>query len=227
MNELPIIAQAHLVVGTTSVIAGFASMLFRKGGNLHRLIGKIFFYSMLLLCFSGFYLSITRSLQLTFLLAFFSLYLLLTGWYAMARSNTNTSIWDKLGFYAIAIVGVGAFFIASAGMFFNLKHPETEPPYAAYYLFVIFAVVLAYLDYNVIKKPTLIGTQRLIRHLWRMNFSLLIATTIFFTGNSHILPEALRTDLLLGLPIYTVIAFMVFWVIYVKKIKKPIISSMK
>jgi len=53
-----------------------------------------------------------------------------------------------------------------------------------------------------------------------MYFALFIATTIFFGGNSHILPEVLRTELILMTPIVTVLMFMFGWLVYFKYFKK-------
>lgn len=220
MNEWPVIAQAHLIVGTLSIVAGFLSMLFRKGSRLHRIAGKGFFYSMLILCFSGFYLSASRSLQFTFFLAFFSTYLLLTGWYAISRKHTTITVFDRFGFFAVSAIGLLALVIASIGWIFGLKHPPTEPPYPAYFLFVVFACLLAYEDYKLNKPAGITGINRLVRHLWRMSFSMLIATTIFFQGNSNILPEAFRNQIILVLPIILVTSFMVFWLIYIR-LKAP------
>lgn len=110
-----------------------------------------------------------------------------------------------------------AFSLATAGWLFNLPHPPTEPPYTAYYVFAFFAAFIAFLDFKVLRSGTLIGTTRLIRHLWRMIFSLFIATFIFFTSNTHVLPEFLRKPFILALPIIAVIGALIFWVIYVKR----------
>lgn len=220
MTEWPIVAQAHLIVGAISVIAGFLSILFRKGRRSHRIAGRVFFCSMLMLCFSGFYLSTTRSLQFTFFLAFFSTYLLLTGWYAISRKSAAISVFDKLGFFSISAAGVLALVIASVGWLFEIKHPPTEPPYPAYFVFVVFACILAYGDYKLIKQAGISGINRLARHLWRMSLSMLIATTIFFQGNSHVLPEAFRNEVVLALPILLVIGFMGFWLLRIR-LKTP------
>ena len=66
MTELPVVAQLHLVIGALAVVGGFLAMLLPKGKILHKFAGKIFFYSMLGLCFSGVYLTFARSLQFSF-----------------------------------------------------------------------------------------------------------------------------------------------------------------
>ena len=43
-----------------------------------------------------------------------------------------------------------------------------------------------------------------------MSGAMLIATSIFFLGNNHVLPEILRQDYFLLTPIFTVVAFMLF-----------------
>ncbi len=226
MTELPIIAQLHLMVGTLSVISGFLAVFIRKGGAIHLLLGRTFVVTMTMLCLSGFYLSFSRSLQLTYFLAFFSLYLLLTGWYAMARDSPKINVIDKFGFVLVTLAGLAAFVIGTVGWVYNLPHPEGEPPYSGYYVFVVFAAFVAYKDYKVIKQSHLLGMTRLVRHLWRMIFSLAIATFIFFVGNSHLLPAYLRNDYIISLPILTVLGALVFWLIYVKRTKSVSIEGL-
>lgn len=228
MTELPLVAQLHLVVGTLAVVGGFAAMLFPKGGTLHKFAGKTFFYTMLGLCFSGTYLTFSRSLQFTFFLAIFSLYLLLTGWYAMARKGSSITLFDKVGFYVISAIGIGTLILSVLGWSLNWYYPPAEPPYPGYLIFVVFSAFLAYWDYQLLVAKVLVGTKRLVRHLWRMYFSLFIATTIFFGGNSNILPEALRTELLLTVPIVSVLMFMFGWLFYLKFFKVALdIKSVK
>ena len=220
MTELPFVAQLHLVVGTLAVAGGFAAMLLPKGRTLHKFAGKTFFYTMLALCFSGIYLTFARSLQLTFFLAIFSLYLLLTGWYAMAREGSSVTLFDKIGFYAISTIGIGTLILCVLGWSLNWHYPPNEPSYPSYLIFVVFSAFLTYWDYQLLIAKVLVGTKRLIRHLWRMHFALFITTTIFFGGNSNVLPEVLRTELILTAPIVAVLMFMFGWLVYVKVFKK-------
>jgi uncharacterized membrane protein len=220
MTELPAIAQLHLAIGIFAVVGGFLAMLLPKGKSLHKFAGEIFFYSMLGLCLSGVYLTFVRSLQFTFFLAIFSLYLLLTGWYAVARKNNSVNLLDKVGFYVISTIGVITLILSVLGWSLNWYYPISEPSYPSYLIFVVFSAFIAYCDYQMLIAKVLVGTKRLIRHLWRMHFALFIATTIFFGGNSHILPEELRTELILTTPILTVLLFMFGWLFYFKYFKK-------
>ncbi|GLR69823.1 hypothetical protein [Agaribacter marinus] len=217
MTELPIIAKLHLYAGLITMAAGFIAILAPKGKFIHRWIGRIFLFTMGALCLSGFYLSITRSLQLTFFLAFFSAYLLFTGWYTMARRSSEANLIDKIGFALVTFGVLLSGGIATAGIVYDLPSPATEPPYQGYYVFTGFALILAVGDYLYIWKNNGTRVSKLIRHLWRMMFSLLIATFIFVGGNTHVLPEALRKDWILSMPVIAIIIAMVFWVFRVKK----------
>lgn len=179
MTELHVVAQLHLVVETLAVVGGFSAMLLPKGRTLHKFAGKTFFFTMLALCFSGIYLTFSRSLQLTFFLAIFSLYLLLTGWYAMARKGSSVTLFDKIGFYIISAISIATLILATLGWILNGHYPPNEPSYPSYLIFVVFSAFLAYWDYQLLIAKALVGSKRLIRHLWRLHFALFITTTIF------------------------------------------------
>jgi hypothetical protein len=106
------------------------------------------------------------------------------------------------------------------GWSLNWHYPPNEPSYPSYLIFVVFSAFLAYWDYQLLIAKVLVGTKRLIRHLWRMHFALFITTTIFFGGNNNVLPEVLRTELILTAPIVAVLVFMFGWLVYFKFFKK-------
>ncbi|MFT5816032.1 MAG: hypothetical protein ACI9VT_003810 [Psychroserpens sp.] len=79
---------------------------------------------MLALCFSGLYLTFARSLQLTLLLAIFSLYLLLTGWYAMVLKGSRVTVFDKVGFYVISTISITTLIFSILGWSLNWHYPS-------------------------------------------------------------------------------------------------------
>jgi len=211
MNEWPIIAQLHLAVGTISVVAGFAALLTRKGSDFHRLSGKAFFYAMLILCLSGIYMSVSRSLLFTFFIAFFALYLVITGWLATAEGGTSPKRIYTLSFLCALIITFTSFALVVLGWLLKLDYPETEPPYPAYIIFVLFPGISAFSDLKLLKSIKPSKTQRIRRHLTRMSAGLLTATIIFFQGNSNILPAVFRHDIILAMPSLIVILLILYW----------------
>ena len=59
------------------------------------------------------------------------------------------------------------------------------------------------------------GRQRLIRHLWRMCFSLFIASGSFFIGQAQVIPKPIRILPLLAIPAFLLLLLLIYWVVRV------------
>ncbi len=220
MTEIPLIASLHLIVGATTVAAGAGALVFRKGSLLHRTAGNMFFVAMLVLCASGLYMSITRSIIFTFFLAMLSLYLVLTGWVTALRKDGEIGRFEKTAFLAIllnsaALTALGC--VASFGWW----NVGDEVPPSAFFVLAGLAALFGVFDFHTIIRRGLNRKQRIIRHLWRMCFSMFIATGIFFLGNNDLLPDALRTPLFLITPVFAVLLAMIFWIVRIQ-ITRPV-----
>tara|TARA_R110001592_G_scaffold359870_1_gene667305 strand:+ start:434 stop:1102 length:669 start_codon:yes stop_codon:yes gene_type:complete len=206
------IAALHLAVGTVAVVAGFMAMFAKKGTQIHNRAGTAFVISIVLLSLSGFYLSYARDLQFTFLLSAIALYLVLTGWMAAKYSpvkdgGTYVTFFDKAGLVFIALFVSGCFLVSYLGVRLGWAYPATEPAYEAYAFMGGIGLMFLVGDVNYVRAGRAAASIKLKRHLTRMCSTMLIATTIFFLGNNHVLPEFLRGTPILLIPILTVAAF--------------------
>jgi hypothetical protein len=61
-----------------------------------------------------------------------------------------------------------------------------------------------------------VGAQRIVRHLWRMCFALLIAAVSFFPGQVRLFPASVRAIKTLYAPHFLLIALLIFWVFRVR-----------
>jgi hypothetical protein len=66
-------------------------------------------------------------------------------------------------------------------------------------------------DLRAIRAGGLRGSRRLARHLWRMCFSLFIATGSFFLGQMKFIPEPVRIVPLLLVLAFAPLLFLVYW----------------
>ena len=85
----------------------------------------------------------------------------------------------------------------------------------------------AYGDVKVLRQGPLKGIPRLVRHIWRMCYSMFIATGSFFIGQSDEFPEALRHPLLifpLGLSPFLAMLYWL-WKVRVRRSLRGIIQS--
>ena len=212
MNEIPLIASLHLIVGAITVSAGAGALILRKGSRWHRASGHVFFASMLMLCASGVYMSITRSIIFTFFLAIFSAYLVLTGWVSARRNDGEIGLFEKIAFFFVLLNTIALFLFGILESVFGIS-TGGDVPAGAYFFLAGLAAVFSALDYSVIKRGELIGKYRIARHLWRMCFSMLIASTIFFLGNSQVLPEVFQHPYFLNTPVLAIFIVMMFWLV--------------
>jgi peptidoglycan/LPS O-acetylase OafA/YrhL len=59
------------------------------------------------------------------------------------------------------------------------------------------------------------GAQRIARHLWRMCFSLFIASGSFFLGQAKVIPKPIRILPLLAIPALLPLALLLYWLVRV------------
>jgi uncharacterized membrane protein len=204
--DLPLIGQLHFLVGMICLLAGGAAFLVRKGGRPHRWAGRTFVICMLLLCASGLYMSLTRSILFTVFLALLAGHAVTTGWLAAARISGRAEMIaaGAIGLFAIAALGSG---LAVAGLPSGMLN---DLPPAAFYGLGGVAFWIAGIDVLALCRGEANDRQRLTRHVWRMGFAMFIASFIFFFGNSSVLPPLLRTPVALVAPVLTVIGLTVY-----------------
>lgn len=82
-NLFSIIKLLHIVTGSIALLAGPIAMYNQNGGKLHRVSGKLYFYSMFFIFVSSVYMSIVKENWFLFMVAIFTLYLISTGYRAL------------------------------------------------------------------------------------------------------------------------------------------------
>ncbi|WP_430401502.1 DUF2306 domain-containing protein [Hyphomonas sp.] len=204
MPEPALVGMLHFHVGCAAVVAGFAALAARKGEATHRAAGKIFLLAMLVLTLSGLWMSISREILFTVFLSAIALHAFVTGWAAAAlQRRIARTITQASGFSAGAMT--------TGAILGGLKAAGTTggalnglPP-AAFYLIAGIGCLLCYYDLVFCLTRTPSDQRRITRHAWRLGFSFFLATGIFFFGNNHVLPAALRTPLFLSMPVVAVV----------------------
>ena len=119
-----------------------------------------------------------------------------------------------------------ALLIAASGYYFGYEALISEGgtkdgfPYGIYFFFGSVALMAGLMDIRVILRGGIDGKQRLLRHLWRMCFSLLIATASLFLGQPQVFPEPIRKPQLLMIPVVLVLVSLIFWLLKVAVSKR-------
>jgi len=183
-------------------------MSFRKGSHRHRMVGNVFFISMLTMASTAAYLGNVFGGAFTF-------YLVTTGWVTARRREGETTIfdWGALLFglaVGVVIVTHGLRVVSGA------VAPQAGVPVGMTFFIGSVVLLAAAGDVRMLVRGGVFGAQRVARHLWRMCFALFIATGSFFLGQQQVFPAFLRKTNVLFVPAILPLILMIVWLIRVR-----------
>jgi len=174
----------HICAGTLGLVSGSAALSFRKGSLGHVIAGKIFVVSMLVMAVGAVYLAKVKNQPNNFGGGIFTFYLILTAWLTARRRNGETSRFDWVAMLIPLALGVLAWISGIKALRNHEALPGGVP--VGMHLFMASVMVLAAAgDTRMLLRGGVFGTQRIVRHLWRMCFGLFIAAGSFFLGPSN------------------------------------------
>jgi hypothetical protein len=199
----------HIIAGGLGIVAGFAAMVFAKGSPRHRLAGNVYTISMLVMCSSAFIVAaFFRPDKLNLVAATLTFYLVASAWLTV-RSKPDAP--GRLEYAAMAIGGLAAIL----GLVFASR--ASGGIAAGYLFFGAIAAASVASDLRYALRRTITATQRLVRHLWRMGFTLFIATASLFLGQAKHLPAWITEPKLNGLITLLSVGLLVYWLFSVRR----------
>ncbi|MBK8199935.1 MAG: hypothetical protein IPK75_16435 [Acidobacteria bacterium] len=209
---------AHIGGGALGLLSGAVAVAAPKGKALHRAAGGVFFLSMLVTYAIGAGVApfLETGQRPNFVAGVMALYLLVTGWMtARQRVETRAGAAQYAGLaIALALIAAGATF-AWMGSQSDTGTIDGSPP-QAFYLFMIAGTFAAAGELHVILRGAIRGAARTARHLWRMCFSMFIASGSLFFGQPQVFPQWFHdTTLPLWLGVAPVLA-MLAWLVIVR-----------
>lgn len=206
------ILYLHIGAGGVGLLSGAAAFVFRKGSDLHRLAGKIFVVSMLIMSAIGaavapFLPTPERASVVAGVLTF---YLVLSAWTAFRRPPGRVGIFEYgLLVTSLGITAAGAYFFWLASQ--NPRGMLDGQPGAAFVMFMLIGSLAAVGDLRLILNRGVIGATRLARHLWRMTVALFIAANSLFLGQQQVFPREVQKSGVLNAPALLILALLLFW----------------
>ena len=193
----------HVAAAGVALLSGAAAMVVRKGGARHRAIGTIFCIAMLAMSATAIVIAIILSEAINLMAGTEMIYLVATSW---QTARTPDGKLGRLDYVAPP----AALAIAAAIAYFGLH--ATDPGDAVpCYIFAGVAALAGAGDIVRLVRGGSRGKHRLIRHLWRMCFALLVTVISFFVARSFLFPKFIRAADLQYAPVLAVLAAMIFW----------------
>lgn len=206
---LPLLALVfHFATGLVALAAGFVAVAARKGGTWHRRGGVVFVYAMLATGIAVAGISAYEGKPFTG--GVFIAYLVLTAWTAV-RPLPGAGRWVDVALMVLAFTfAVGGY--ARAFTAFGMPGSQIDGAPAEMMVFMSTIILLAAIgDLRMILAGGIQGGRRLARHLWRMCFSLFIASGSFFLGQMKFIPEPVRILPLIFVLALSPLVVLLYW----------------
>ena len=198
----------HVLAGGAGLVLGAVALSATKGGTRHRKAGIWFVYAMLAMALTGMAMAPLRGVApaVNVPAALLTAYFVITALSTLRPRSAGSQLRDVAA--ALFALGVG---LLSLGLGLDTLVRRGWTAGFALAIFGVIAIVAAAGDIRMVWRGGLAGSARLARHLWRMCFALLIATTAFFLGQPDVFPRAVRVPVLLALPAMAVLVTLAYW----------------
>ena len=195
----------HILTGSIGLFTGSINMIRKKGDKNHRLIGKIFLYSMLTTGFSSLIIAYLHKDDFLFIVGVFTIYLAGTGqrYLGMKASTTGTIAQPIDWILSCSMLVFGLIFMAYGG--YLLTSSNTFGIVLC--VFGTISLRMVYQDYQNYTGKAIIKNFGLVTHLQRMTATYIAATTAFMVVNNTFLPAVVAWML----PTIALTPFIIIW----------------
>jgi len=208
---------AHIAGGAIGIVTGVVALASRKGQRVHRAAGSVFFLAMFVAYAIGAGVApfLEAGQRPNFVAGIMALYLLVSGVMAARLRDVKAGAPEVIGFIVAVSITVAGVIFMRMGAASPSGTVDGSPP-QAFLLFTIAGAFAAAGELHVLVRKQLSNVSRIARHLWRMCFSLFIASGSFFLGQMQVFPEALRNSALLYILALAPLPVMLFWLAKVR-----------
>lgn len=167
----------HAGFGGIALLAGFISMIAKKGGQVHKKSGLVFYYSMIISAVVAMFVAFMPNHQSPFLFAIgiFSMYFVITGKRALKFKHKNPNLLPDKWIARIMII--------SGILMILLPIVVSKTINIVLCVFAVVGIVFSVKDLILYKNPEKLKKSWLKLHLGKMIGAYIAATTAFVVVN--------------------------------------------
>jgi hypothetical protein len=208
------ILYMHIAGGMLGIVAGAAALSMPKGGRPHRIVGNVFFVSMMIMAAIGAVVSpfLPKPDWVNVVAGAFTFYLVATAWMTVKRTSIGSP--EKIAFVWAVVTATSGIAIGTLGK--EYTHLFGDGPFLAALIFGSIAALAAIGDFKLIRQNGISGRPRVSRHLWRMCLAFWIAVGSLFGGQPQLFPEAVQESGMLFVPVLAALIAMIGWMLRVR-----------
>jgi len=204
----------HIGGGIAGLLSGTLAMIYGKGSRGHVAAGKVFVASMLTMAVAAICLATIKHQPTNIGGGVLTFYLILTAWLTIRRKDGETSIYDWMIALIPVALGVLTWMNGLKVLRSGASSQDGVPVGMNFFMGTVMLLAAAG-DIRALVRGGIWGTQRIVRHLWRMCFALFIATGSFFLGQQQVFPAAWRGAPAWFVPALLPLALLIYWVLRV------------
>lgn len=179
----------HAIAGTIALLAGPIAMLTKKGDTLHRRAGRYYFYSMGVVFTTAVVIAYLKSLAFLFMVAFFSFYLVLSGYRALRWKKLATGgIVAPIDWFIQIAAGITAFVLLTWGSYQVIDGSMFG---SVGIIFGTIALLRVWQTTWRFRNPTDEKAYWLYAHIIGMSGGYIATLTAFLVVNVHFMPPVI------------------------------------
>jgi len=204
------VLYTHIAAGMTAIVTGYVALFALKGGAIHKKIGLWFVFAMVAMGMLGAVVAMAEGKASSVNSGLTSAYFVVT---AIMTVRPPTAATRRVTIVAMSVILIMSILGATAAIqtLAAGKRSLNGVPVAVLSAFAIIDFLCARSDWRVLREG-IQGSRRIARHLWRMCFSLFIATGSFFIGQAHVIPKPIRMWSILLPLAFLPLAAMGYWI---------------
>jgi hypothetical protein len=205
-----IVWAIHTPAGTIVLVTAVLAMFAKKGSALHRKAGSCFTVSMMVMLVSGIAAAYLKNSIGDMMLGAIVMYTVFTAWLTVHHKKNETGLLE-----ITALIWVVGFAITAFAI--SMGWREEVAPFA-YLIWGGLAILFALGDIRNLYHLGLSGTQRIIRHVSRIGFSLVWATLAFtdkivkMMGANVKSMQGEQLLLIVGIPTMLILITILYWI---------------
>tara|TARA_R110002095_G_scaffold72980_3_gene62108 strand:+ start:461 stop:1147 length:687 start_codon:yes stop_codon:yes gene_type:complete len=212
MKEI-VVWLIHTPAGTIGLVAATVALSAKKGTALHRKAGTYFTISMLIMLTSGFVAAFLKDSTGDMFLSSVVMYTVFTAWLTVHHKKNETGFLEGVALVWIIAVAIAAFLMSSSSNSSDVATPNL------YFFWTGFSLLCAVGDVRNLYLAGLSGIQRLIRHVWRIGFSIIWAALALTDkivkmrgSNVKEMPEE-QVLYIVAVPTMFILTIFLYWII--------------
>jgi len=199
----------HIIGGSVGLLTGSINLVMRKGDRKHKMVGRVFVYSMLTAGLSALILSVVHPNYFLFMVGVFTIYMVGTGnryiYLRMLGINQKPRLIDwtityTMLLFGVLFVGLGVWSLTKANFFGTV-----------FIAFGAIGLLFVKLDIVNYKGKSDVKNYWLLAHLQRMTGAYIASVTAFIVVNAKHSPVELPPALFWLMPTIILAPLIVRW----------------